>query len=77
MKQAWACLFGGLMALFLLLATYYFYPHDAAKIGALRFPLPCRSFHCRCRCSASGLETIEEAKVIATYHVVGTVMEIF
>jgi uncharacterized membrane protein YoaT (DUF817 family) len=74
MKQAWACLFGGLM-LFLLLATYYFYPHDAALarydflfLAALFLQVSLLGF---------GLETIEEAKVIATYHVVGTVMEIF
>ena len=74
MKQAWACLFGGLM-LSLLLATYLFYPHDAALarydflfLAALFLQVSLLGF---------GLETIEEAKVIAAYHVVGTVMEIF
>ncbi len=74
MKQAWACLFGALM-LSLLLATYFFYPHDAALarydflfLAALFLQVSLLGF---------GLETIEEAKVIAAYHVVGTVMEIF
>lgn len=74
MKQAWACLFGGLMV-FLLLATYFFYPHDAALarydflfLAAVFLQIALLGF---------GLETIEEAKVIAAYHVVGTVMEIF
>ncbi|MDX2289036.1 MAG: DUF817 domain-containing protein [Hyphomicrobiaceae bacterium] len=73
-KQAWACLFGGMM-LALLLATHLWYPRDAAlarydflvvsavliQIGMIRF----------------GLETWEEAKVILIFHVVGTLMEIF
>ena len=32
-KQAWACLFGGAMV-FLLFATYLFYPAEAALTGA-------------------------------------------
>ena len=74
MKQAWACLFGGLMLL-LLLGTYFFYPDDAALarydflfLAALFLQVSLLGF---------GLETIEEAKVIAAFHVVGTVMEIF
>ena len=74
MKQAWACLFGGLM-IALLIGTYLVYPHDAALarydflfLAALALQVMLLGF---------GLETIEEAKVIAAYHVVGTVMEIF
>ena len=74
MKQAWACLFGALM-LSLLLGTYFIYPHDAALarydflfLAALFLQVSLLGF---------GLETIEEAKVIAAYHVVGTVMEIY
>lgn len=73
-KQAWACLFGGLM-IFLLIGTYLFYPQGAALarydflfLAALALQVFLLGF---------GLETIEEAKVIAAYHVVGTVMEIF
>jgi uncharacterized membrane protein YoaT (DUF817 family) len=74
MKQAWACLFGGMM-IFLLIATHLFYPQEAALarydflfLAALFLQVSLLGF---------GLETIEEAKVIAAYHVVGTVMEIF
>ena len=74
MKQAWACLFGALM-IALLLATYFLYPPDAALarydflfLAALLLQVSLLGF---------GLETFEEAKVIAAYHVVGTVMEIF
>ncbi|WP_112322664.1 DUF817 domain-containing protein [Oceanibium sediminis] len=74
LKQAWACLFGGLM-LALILATHYVYPEDAAltrydflflsalAIQALLLTLK--------------LETWEEARVIFLFHVVGTAMELF
>jgi uncharacterized membrane protein YoaT (DUF817 family) len=74
MKQAWACLFGGMMV-FLLVATYAFYPHGAALarydflfLAAVSLQVLLLAFR---------LETFEEAKVIAIYHVVGTMMEIF
>ena len=73
-KQAWACLFGGLM-LALLLATFLFYPADAAlhrydviTICAVLIQIALL---------ATRLETFEEAKVIFAFHVVGTVMELF
>ncbi len=73
-KQAWACLFGGLMLLILLL-TYWLYPPDAAlprydfiTICAVLIQLTLIVFK---------LETVEEAKVILLFHIVGTVMEIF
>jgi uncharacterized membrane protein YoaT (DUF817 family) len=74
MKQAWACLFGGLMV-FLLVATHFYYPQNfflarydflfLAALGLQALLLLLR------------LETIEEAKVIFAYHVVGTAMEVF
>jgi len=74
MKQAWACLFGALMVS-LLIATYLFYPphvalarYDFLFLTALSLQAMLLIFR---------LETMEEAKVIAAYHVVGTVMEIF
>lgn len=74
MKQAWACLFGGLMVS-LLIATYLFYPphvalarYDFLFLAALSLQAMLLIFR---------LETMEEAKVIAAYHVVGTIMEIF
>lgn len=73
-KQGWACLFGGLM-LALLLSTHLLYPdnlalsrYDFLTISALAIQIAMLIFR---------LETIEEAKVILAFHVVGTVMEIF
>ncbi|MFM5932335.1 MAG: DUF817 domain-containing protein [Novosphingobium sp.] len=73
-KQAWACLFGALM-LGLLLATHLFYPADAVlarydflTLAALAIQIAMLAFR---------LETMEEAKVILAFHIVGTVMELF
>ncbi len=73
-KQAWACLFGGLM-LALLVATYLWYPpnsslarYDFLVIGALAIQAAMLWLR---------LETLEEAKLILVFHVVGTAMEIF
>ncbi|WFU16002.1 DUF817 domain-containing protein [Bradyrhizobium sp. CB3481] len=73
-KQAFACLFGGI-AVFLMIATWRFYPADAA--------LPRYDFLFLCMIAvqlallASRLETFDEAKVILIYHLVGTAMELF
>jgi uncharacterized membrane protein YoaT (DUF817 family) len=73
-KQAWACLFGG-MLLPLLLGTHFFYPEDALlhrydflTLAALAIQGAMLAFR---------LETWAEAKVILIFHVVGTVMELF
>jgi uncharacterized membrane protein YoaT (DUF817 family) len=73
-KQGWACLFGALM-LALLLGTHFFYPRDAQlarydflTLGALAIQGGMLLFR---------LESWREAKVIAIFHVVGTVMELF
>jgi uncharacterized membrane protein YoaT (DUF817 family) len=73
-KQAWACLFGGLM-LGLIIATFLLYPkgawlarYDFLTLAALAIQVSMLWFK---------LETWEEAKVILIFHVVGTVMEIF
>lgn len=73
-KQAWACLFGGLMVA-LLIATHFWYPRGAALarydflfLAAIAMQMSLLAFR---------LETFEEAKIIFTYHVVGTIMEIF
>jgi uncharacterized membrane protein YoaT (DUF817 family) len=74
LKQGWACLFGGI-AIALMVATWRFYPANAA--------LPRYDFLFLCMIVvqaallASRLETWDEAKVILIYHLVGTVMEIF
>lgn len=73
-KQGWACLFGALM-LALLLATFLFYPSDAL-LARYDF-LTLAAVLIQIGMLAFGLETLEEAKVIAVFHVVGTVMEIF
>jgi uncharacterized membrane protein YoaT (DUF817 family) len=74
LKQAWACLFGGIMV-GMMIATRYGYPeqfplqrYDFLFLGALVVQIILLG---------SRLETFEEAKVILFYHVVGTIMEIF
>ncbi|WP_245585362.1 DUF817 domain-containing protein [Pleomorphomonas koreensis] len=74
LKQAWACLFGGVM-LSALIATKYLWPagwpihrYDALFVFALTVQLLMLAFR---------LESLSEVKVIAVYHVVGTAMEIF
>ncbi len=73
-KQGWACLFGALM-LALLLATHFWYPADAwlarydfLTLAALAIQIAMLAFR---------LETLEEARVILAFHVVGTIMEVF
>lgn len=73
-KQAWACLFGGIMV-GLLIATYLLYPRDAVLsrydflfVAALAVQAGMLYFR---------LETLDEAKVILLFHVVGTAMEVF
>ena len=73
-KQAWACLFGGLM-LALLLATFLVYPADAA-LARYDF-LTIAALMIQVALIATRLETCEEARVILVFHVVGTVMEVF
>jgi uncharacterized membrane protein YoaT (DUF817 family) len=74
LKQGWACLFGGLL-LALMIVTDVVWPSGppierydfllvaavAIQIGMLRLKL----------------ETLDEAKVIVIFHIVGTIMEIF
>lgn len=73
-KQGWACLFGGLMVA-LLLGTYLLYPADAwlARYDFLFIAavfIQGMLLYCR-------METLDEAKVILLFHIVGTVMEVF
>lgn len=74
LKQAWACLFGGAM-LALIIGTRLFWPDDAGLtrydflfLAALSIQLGMLVFR---------LETLDEAKVILIFHVVGTAMEVF
>ena len=73
-KQAWACLFGGLL-LALVLLTRLFWPahapfarYDFLFLAALLIQILLLTFR---------LETLREAKVILLFHVVGTIMELF
>lgn len=73
-KQGWACLFGGLL-LALITGSRLWYPagaalprYDALVLGALAIQAALLLFR---------LETLQEAKVIVLFHVVGTVMEVF
>src|ERR1044072_8546768 len=73
-KQGWACLFGALL-LVLLLGTHFFYPagapiarYDFLVVGAVAIQIGMLVFR---------LESIEEAKVILAFHIVGTIMELF
>jgi uncharacterized membrane protein YoaT (DUF817 family) len=74
MKQAWACLFGGVMVA-LLIATHFWYPQGAA-LARYDF-LFLAALGVQAILLALKLETLEEAKVIFAYHVVGTLMEVF
>jgi uncharacterized membrane protein YoaT (DUF817 family) len=73
-KQAWACLFGGLMVA-LLLGTWLLYPKSAA-LARYDF-LVLASVAIQAAMLRWKLETREEAIVILIFHIVGTVMEIF
>jgi uncharacterized membrane protein YoaT (DUF817 family) len=73
-KQGWACLFGALL-LVLLLGTHFFYPagaplarYDFLVVGAVAIQIGMLAFR---------LESLEEARVILAFHIVGTVMELF
>ncbi len=73
-KQGWACLFGGLM-LALLLGTHLLYPSGAA-LARYDF-LTLAALAIQIGMLALRLETMEEARVIVAFHLVGTVMELF
>ena len=73
-KQAWACLFGGIMVA-LLLATHFWYPPGAA-LPRYDF-LVLASIAVQVALLALRMETLEEARVILLFHLVGTAMELF
>lgn len=72
-KQAWACLFGGAM-LALLLGTHLFWP-DGAALARYDF-LFLAALAMQIALIALKLETLEEARVILAFHVIGTAMEL-
>ena len=73
-KQGWACLFGGILV-GLIIATYFLYPRNAL-LGRYDF-LFLAALAAQAAMLYFRLETIEEAKVILLFHVVGTAMEVF
>lgn len=73
-KQGWACLFGGLMCA-LLIATYLWYPRGAA-LARYDF-LFLSAMTIQALLLAFKMETLEEAKTIFLFHLVGTAMEVF
>ena len=74
LKQAWACLFAGLMLGLIILTKLIWQPdwpihrYDALFVMALAIQVTFLALK---------METVEEAKVILIYHLVGTAMEIF
>ena len=74
LKQAWACLFGALM-LVLLVGTHLLWPDDA-PLARYDF-LVLAAVAIQAILLATKLERWDEAAVIAIFHVVGTIMEIF
>lgn len=74
LKQASACLFGGLLVA-LLLASWRWYPRGA-WLARYDF-LTLAALAIQCLLLAIRLETREEARVILLFHVVGTAMELF
>ena len=73
-KQAWACLFGGIM-LALLMGTHLFYPHG---VSLARYDfITLAAIAVQAGMLATGLETREEARVIVLFHLAGTAMELF
>lgn len=73
-KEGWACLFGGAMCA-LLIGTHLWYPRD---IGLARYDfIFLAALVIQAVLIFSKLETIEEAKTIFLFHLVGTAMEVF
>lgn len=73
-KQAWACLFGGLLLLGIL-ATHYAYPEDW---GLARYDfLFIYALAIQATFLITKLERPSEAIVILIFHLVGTAMEVF
>ncbi len=74
LKEAWACLFGGAMVALLVVTHLYWPPacvlarSDALFLGALAIQIAMLALR---------LETLDEAKVILAYHLIGTIMEVF
>jgi uncharacterized membrane protein YoaT (DUF817 family) len=73
LKQAWACLFGGILLFFMIL-THYYYPWETLARYDFLFLVAVLT---QVLLLVFRLESSVEARVIFLFHVVGTVMEIF
>ncbi len=74
LKQAWACLFGGVMLAAVLITSRYW----PASIGLARYDfLFLFALAIQAAMLLFRLEKPEEARIILIFHVVGTVMELF
>ncbi len=74
LKQAWACLFGGLM-LVLLVGSHLLWPENA-PLARYDF-LVTAAVAIQATLLLTKLERWDEALVILIFHIVGTIMEIF
>ncbi|MAS06078.1 MAG: hypothetical protein CL534_15550 [Ahrensia sp.] len=74
LKQAWACLFGGIMLL-LIMATRVAWPEDT-WLARYDFVFLC-ALAVQIAMLGFKLETVGEAKAIFLFHLVGTGMELF
>ena len=74
LKQAWACILGGTM-LALIVGTHFLWPKDA-PIARYDF-LVVAAIAVQVLLLATRLERWYEALVIAVFHIVGTIMEVF
>jgi uncharacterized membrane protein YoaT (DUF817 family) len=73
-KQAWACLFGGILLTLVLLTKLYWPPH--AWLARYDF-LFLAAIAVQALLLILRMETVREAKVILLFHVIGTCMELF
>jgi uncharacterized membrane protein YoaT (DUF817 family) len=73
-KQAWACLFGGILLSLVLLTKWHWPPH--AWLARYDF-LFLAALSVQVLMLVLRMESVREAKVILVFHVVGTLMELF
>jgi uncharacterized membrane protein YoaT (DUF817 family) len=73
-KQAWACLFGAIILILVLLTKWLWPPH--AWLARYDF-LFLSALTVQALLLILRMETVREAKVILIFHIVGTLMELF
>ena len=74
LKQGWACLFGGLLLLLVLLTKEFWPAHAALKRYDFLF---LAALTVQVLLLALRMESVREGAVILVFHVVGTAMELF